>query len=40
MAHEPIHEMVRLSAERFGDHPAVDAADHRMTYRQLVDRAS
>jgi amino acid adenylation domain-containing protein len=39
MANEPIHEMVRRSAERFGDHLAVDAADHRMTYRQLVDRA-
>ncbi len=39
MAHEPIHEMVRRSAERFGDHLAVDAADHRLTYRQLVDRA-
>ena len=39
MANEPIHEMVRRAAERWADHTAVEAADHRLTYRQLVDRA-
>src|SRR5437763_2682888 len=39
MANEPIHEMVRRSAERWGGHLAVDAPDHQVTYRQLVERA-
>jgi amino acid adenylation domain-containing protein len=39
MVHDPIHAIVRRSAERWGSHLAVDAADHQLTYRQLVDRA-
>jgi amino acid adenylation domain-containing protein len=39
MVNEPIHEMVRRSAGRWGDRPAIEAADHRLTYRQLADRA-
>ena len=38
MAHDPIHRIIRRTAASRGDQLAVDAADHRLTYRELIDR--
>ena len=39
MTHEPMQEIFRRAAERWGGHLAVDSADEQVTYRQLAERA-
>jgi amino acid adenylation domain-containing protein len=38
--HVPVHEMFRLSAERFADRAAIEWEGHRVSYRQLESQAA